>query len=125
MRKPEFEQFRQATLRQAKALPQQQREPYRTGIVRLLEDTDLFLVQKARKDGHDDALLEIHGSWIGTEFSPEAVMQALRDLWPGKMFASGEVKHWIEAEAEIVTLEFAWNSGAGQFLTGRIKIVAS
>jgi hypothetical protein len=122
MRKPEFEHLRQSLLRRGKAMPQQQREPYRAGIVKLLEDTGLFLVQKARKDGHDDALIEIHSSWIGTDFSPDAVIESLRALWPGGMFPAAESKYWIEAEDEIVTLEFAWDAGERGFLTGRLKV---
>lgn len=122
MRKPEFEQFRQSLLRRAKALPQQQREPYRLGIVALLEDSRLFLVQRARKDGHDDALIEIHGSWIGTDFSPTAVIDSLKQAWPGSVFGSGEQKYWIEAEDEIVTLQFAWDDKNGCFVTGLVKI---
>jgi hypothetical protein len=122
MRKPEFEQFRQSLLRKAKAMPQQQREPYRAGLVKLLEDTGLFLVQKARKDGHDDALIEIHSSWIGTDFSPEAVIASLRELWPGGVFDGGETKYWAESEDEIVMFDFAWNAAERGFLTGLIKV---
>jgi hypothetical protein len=124
MKKPDFEQFRQSSLKHGKALPQQQREPYRQAIVDLLEDTRQFLVQRARKDGHDDVLIEIHCSWIGTAFSPETVIETLREVWSGDVFPIGEKKHWIEAEDEIVTLEFAWDAGDGQFLTGRIKVTA-
>ncbi|MFI5385174.1 MAG: hypothetical protein ACHQ50_03545 [Fimbriimonadales bacterium] len=122
MKKPEFEQFRKSLLRRAKAVPQQQREPYRLAIVSLLEDTGQFLVQKARKDGHDDALIEVHGSWVGTDFSPDTVTAALRDTWPGAVFGSGEQGCLIEHEDEVATLQFAWDSGDGQFLTGRVKI---
>jgi len=122
MKKPEFEQFRGALLRRAKAIPQQAREPYRLGIVRLIEDTGLFLVQRARKDGHDQALIEIHCSWIGTDFSPDAVKATLREVWPGALFGAGQEGSLIESEDEIVTLEFAWDGGAGLFLTGRIKV---
>ncbi|HTQ10762.1 MAG TPA: hypothetical protein VMI31_11865 [Fimbriimonadaceae bacterium] len=123
MRKPEFEQFRRTLIRKAKALPQQAREPYRLAIVGLLEDTGLFLIQKARKDGHDEALLEIHGSWVGTDFSPDAVKAALLETWPGGVFGSGEQGFLLESEEEVAILQFAWDSGQGQFLTGRIKIV--
>lgn len=123
MKKPEFEQFRTTLLRHGKAIPQQQREPYRQAIVSLLEDSGLFLVQKARKDGHDDAQIEIHGSYVGTDFSPDAVKDALRSIWPGDVFvASGEEGNWVETEDEITTLQFAWDGGSGQFLTGRVKI---
>jgi len=122
MKKPDFEQFRQSLLRRAKALSQQEREPFRAAIVSLLDDSGLILVQRARKDGHDPALIEVHGSWIGTDFSPDHVIQSLRDLWPGNVFASGEQKYWIEAEDEIVDLEFAWDNGSGQFVTGKIKV---
>ena len=122
MRKPEFEQFRRALIRTAKPIPQQAREPYRLAIVSLLEDTGLFLVQKARKDGHDEALLEVHGSWVGTDFSTDAVKTALLQAWPGAVFSSGTDNFLIESEEEVATLQFAWDSGAGQFLTGRIKV---
>jgi hypothetical protein len=122
MRKPAFEQFHRTTLRSGKPMPQQQREPLRAAIVELLENTGLFLVQKARKDGHDDALIEVHGSWIGTDFSPEAVIEALQSTWPGTLFEGGENQYWIEAEDEIVTLVFAWNPGERGFLTGRVKV---
>ncbi len=91
-------------------------------VVSLLEDTGLFLVQKARKDGHDEALIEIHGSWVGTDFSPDAVMSALRESWPGALFPSGEQSSLVEHEDEVATLQFAWDDGSGQFLTGRVKI---
>jgi hypothetical protein len=122
MKKPEFEQFRHALLRRAQPLPQQQREPYKAAIVSLLDDSGMFLVQKSRKDGHDDALIEVHCSWVGTDFSPDHVIQTLRELWPGAIFEKGEKKHWIEAEDEVVVLEFAWENGGGQFVTGRIKV---
>jgi hypothetical protein len=122
MRKPEFEQFRQSLLRRAKPLPQQQREPYRHKLVDLMEDSGLFLVQRARKDGHDDALTEFHATWIGTDFSPETVTDALKELWPGAVFESGSQKYWIETEEEIVDLLFAWDNGEDRFLTGRIRV---
>jgi len=122
MRKPEFEQFRRSLIRRAKAIPQQAREPYRLGIVKLLEDTGLFLIKRARKDGHDEALLEIHGSWVGTDFSPDAMKAALSEAWPGSVFGAGVQNSLVESEEEIVTLQFAWDAGNGQFLTGRIKV---
>ena len=122
MRKPAFEQFRASAIRRSKSLPQQAREPYRAAIVALLEDSGLFLVQRARKDGHDDALIEVHASWIGTDFSPDGVIESLRAMWPGAVFGAGEQMYWVEHEDEIVTFEFAWSNGEGQFLTGRIKI---
>jgi hypothetical protein len=121
MRKPEFEQFRTSLLRRTQALPQQQREPFKDAIVKLLDDSGLFFVQKSRKDGRDDALIEVHCSWVGTDFSPDGVIAALRSLWPGEVFGKGEKKHWIEAEDEIVTLEFAYDAEY-RFLTGRVKV---
>jgi hypothetical protein len=120
MKKPDFEHHRQSLLRAGKPLPQQAREPYRVALVQLLEDTGLFLVQRARKDGHNEALIEIHASWVGTDYSPDAVIAALRDLWPPESLK--DQKHWIEAEDEVVTLQFAASVGEGQFLTARMKV---
>jgi hypothetical protein len=122
MRKPEFEQFRQSLLRRAKPLPQRDREPYRKAIVDLLEESGVVLVQRARKDGHDDALTEFHATWIGPDFSPDYVISTLKSLWPGAVFPTGEQKYWIEVEEEIVDLLFAWDNGDGQFLTGKTRI---
>ena len=122
MRKPEFEQFRQSLIRRSKPLPQQAREPYREATVKLLEGTGEILVQKARKDGHDTALVEIHGSWVGTDFSPEAVMSTLKGAWPGDLFSGAPEMHWIEHEEEVVTLDFACDLPNDQFVTGRVKI---
>lgn len=121
MKRPQFEHFRRSLAAKAKPLPQQAREPYRAAIVLLLEETGEILVQKARKDGHDEAMIEIHGSWVGTDFSTGAVISRLRAHWPGSLFAEGEAMHWIEAEEEVVTLSFAASLGAGA-LTGRVKI---
>lgn len=120
MRKPEFEQFRATVLKNSRPMPQQQREPYKAKVVSLLEDTGLFLVQKARKDGHDPALIEVHAAWLGTDFSVEAVIEALKSTWPGEVFENGEQKYWIEAEEEVVELWFAWRND--NFLTGHVKV---
>ncbi len=122
MRKPEFEHLRHTVLARSKPIPQKDREPYRESLVTLLEDTGLFLVQKARKDGHDDALIEVHASWIGTDFSTEAVVDALKSNWSAKAFDGGEVKHWIDVEDEVVTLEYVWSGSGAGFLTGRVKV---
>src|ERR1041385_4943823 len=123
MKKPDFYHFRESMLRQGQPMRQQDREPYRAAIVNLLEEGGKILVQKSRKDGHNESLVEIHGSWIGTDFSTAAMIEALKNSWPNGLFPDGEEKHWIEGEEEIVTLDFAWMSGGDRgFLTGRIKL---
>lgn len=120
MRKPEFEQFRATVLKSSRPIAQQDREPIRQRVVSLLEDTGLFLVQRARKDGHNEALIEVHAAWVGTDFSVDAVIDCLKSSWPGNVFEGGEQKFWIEPEEEVVELWFAWRDD--QFVTGHIKI---
>lgn len=122
MRKPEFEQLRHSLIRAAKAMPQQEREPYRQKMVSMLEEDGLLLVQRARKDGHDDALIEVHASWIGTDYSTEAIIGALKTVWARGFVEGGQLRHWIESEDEVVTLEFAWSGPGSGFLTGRVKV---
>ncbi len=102
-------------------MPQQAREAYKQAIIDLLEGTHDVVVQKSRKDGHDEALIDVRGSWMGTDFSPGHVKSELKDTWPGDLFEKGEQMHWIENEDEATVLEFAWVGEAG-FLTGRVKI---
>ena len=120
-KKPEFEQFLHTLLKTGKPLVQQAREPYRAAAVDLLENTGDILVQRARKDGHKDVQIEIHGTWVGPSYDPFAVVKQLRALWPGSLFSSGEELHFVEYKEEVVTLRFGWKDGDA-YLTGLIKI---
>lgn len=122
MRKPEFEQFRAELVRGDRPLPPKARAPVRERIVALLDETGRILVQKSRQDGRDDALIEVHGTWVGADPSIEALVQTIRGVWPGDVFVGGALQSWIEAPEEVATLEFAWSAGEGGYLTGRIKI---
>lgn len=123
MRKPEFEQFRAHLLKSGKPIPEHRREPYRLAVVSLLEDSSDVLVQKARKDGHPDAQIEIHGSWVEAGFTTEDGVAMLAQMFPGAVFSGGREMHWVEADDEVIILEFAWDAEDGEFLTGRVKIV--
>lgn len=122
MRKPEFEQFRAELLRGGRPLPPRARAPIRERIVALLDDTGQILVQKSRQDGRDDALVEVHGTWVGADPSVEALVESIRAAWPGEAFVGGKLQSWLEAPEDVATLEFAWSAGEEGYLTGRIKI---
>lgn len=121
-KKPQFEQFLQSSVRTLKPMPQQAREPYRQAITDFLEGTNEILVQKARKDGHPDAQIELHCTYIGPSFDAFEVVQMIRNLWPGSLFTGGENMFWVENEEEVVRLRFVWREAA-QFLSGLIIVV--
>lgn len=121
IKKPAFDQFVHVAMKEGKALQQQAREPYRHAIVEFLESEGDILVQKARKDGHDDASIEIHAIWVGPSYDPDDVVRVMRESWPGKLFPKTEQMHWVERDEEVVTLRFMWHSAA-QFLSGKITI---
>ena len=121
-KKPAFEQFRATLISSGKPLAEKDIVPIQATIVAFLDTISDLLVQKTRRQGHKETLVEISGNWIGLDGDPKAAITTIRRFWPGRLFATEEEMYHIDRNEETVLLQFAVKYPNDRYLTGKLLI---
>ena len=121
-KKPAFEQFRASQIAHGKPLAEKDVVPIQAAIVAHLDTIQELLVQKVRRQGHKETLVEISASWVGLDGDPKAAIAILRRFWPGRLFADVEEMYHVDRSEETVLLTFAVQYPSDHYLTGRLLV---
>lgn len=122
IKKPAFEGFRARLIAQGRPLPEHELVPIQARVVAQLDLIEELLVQKTRRVGHKDGLLEITAAWVGLNATQREAISVIKAAWPGELFGELEESFWIGENEEAVLLTFAVSYPADRYLTGRLLV---
>ncbi len=120
--KPAFEQTKTQYLRRLRALAYKEFAEFERQAVELLESTGLILVQKVRKTGKPDSMVDFSCQWVGLSPAPHEMEQTLKRLWPPQYLLKGQEFFTTVPVDEAMSLIYAAEPEEGRFLTGRILV---
>lgn len=121
-KKPAFEQFRATLISSGKPIPEKEMVPIQAEIVAHLDTIKDLLVQKVRRQGHKETLIEISSSWVGLDGDTRNAIATLKKSWPAELFGNMQEMSYIEPDDETVIPQFACRYPEKTYLTGRILI---
>jgi len=121
-KKPAFEGYRARLISNGKPLLEKDIVPLQAAIIAHLDTIPELLIQKARRQGHKDTLIELTGTWVGLDASQTTAVAILKRFWPGRLFEGVEEQHYVGDREELVCLEFAASYPLDRFLTGRLLL---
>jgi|GEM_PF-1213234 hypothetical protein len=121
-KKPTFEQFRHTLIASGKPIPEKEIVPIQAAMVALLDSIPDLLVQKTRRQGHKDTLIEVSSSWVGLDADHRTTVATFKKHWPGSVFEGAEELWTIERHEESVVLQFAAQYPNDRYLTGKVLV---
>ncbi|MDR3690645.1 MAG: hypothetical protein P4L46_14805 [Fimbriimonas sp.] len=121
-KKPSFEHFRSSLVGNGKPLAEKFIVPIQASIVSRLDDIKDVLVQKVRRQGHKETLVEFSATWVGMDTEVSSIVSALKRGWPEDVFENGESMFYVDRFEENVLLQFAVKYPEDRYLTGRLLV---
>ena len=121
-KKPAFDQFRRTLIERGKPILEKEIVPIQAAMVSFLDSMPDLLVQKTRRQGHKETLVEISTNWVGLDADPRTTISTFKKAWPGTLFEGHEEFWSIEKNEESVLLQFAVQYPNDRYLTGKVLI---
>lgn len=118
-----LEAFKHELIVKLTPLPQSALVNIERDAVPRLEKTGNIIVEKVRRHGKPEMLLEFSCHWVGVDRSPDAMLAELEEAWPPPILGSAHEKHLYFAQDETAQALFVAEIEGKNFLTGWIHIV--